>query len=212
MSIAQTAIPSLDRVYAEHVNPQWVRLLSARDGRRYVRALGAELRPAGGTSILDFLSGYGVYNVGHHHPRIVEALKDELRAATAMLQSEVPELATLLAERLSRLAGGGLEKVYFTNTGSEGVETVIKFARAHTKRDAILYAARRISRPDVRRPVLDEQPVVARRLRTSPAGNARCALRRPRRTRGELARGALQHSSPSRSRPNRACTCRRPAT
>jgi ornithine--oxo-acid transaminase len=83
-----------------------------------------------------------VYNAGHHHPRIVAELVDELRGVRpTMLQSEVPELAAILAERLAKLAGGDLNKVFFTSTGSEGVETVIKFARAHTKRPAILYAA-----------------------------------------------------------------------
>ena len=134
---------TISDLYASHVNEPWVRLLSMLGmDVRYVHTLGAELRTADGTTYLDLLSGYGVYNAGHHHPRIVEALVEELRGQRpTMLQSEVPELAAILAERLTRLAGGGLNKVFFTNTGSEGVETVIKFARAHTKRDAILYAA-----------------------------------------------------------------------
>ncbi|SPE37147.1 Aminotransferase [Candidatus Sulfopaludibacter sp. SbA3] len=57
-----------------------------------------------------------------------------------MLQSHVPELAAELAHRLVARAGGGLERVYFTNSGSEGVETAIKFARAHTRRAGLLYA------------------------------------------------------------------------
>ena len=55
-----------------------------------------------------------------------------------MLQSNVPELAGELAERLCRLAGGGLSKVFFASSGSEGVETAIKFARAHTGRAGLL--------------------------------------------------------------------------
>ena len=43
-------------------------------------------------------------------------------------------LAAELAQRLVKLAGGNLERVYFTNSGSEGVETAIKFARARTGR------------------------------------------------------------------------------
>ena len=57
-----------------------------------------------------------------------------------MLQSHIPELAGELAERLCRLAGGGLTKAYFGSSGSEGVEAAIKFARATTKRAGILYA------------------------------------------------------------------------
>src|SRR5207237_1036693 len=62
------------------------------------------------------------------------------RRGPAMLQSHVPELAGVLAARLCRLAGGGLSKVFFCSSGSEGVETVIKFARAHTRRNGLLYA------------------------------------------------------------------------
>jgi ornithine--oxo-acid transaminase len=139
---ATAAVLSLDRVYAEHVNPQWVRLLNLLQMNvRYERCAGAELFTADGRRILDFLSGYCVHNTGHNHPAIVEALQDELaRGGPAMLQSHVPELAGELAQRLTMRAGGGLERVFFTSSGSEGVETAIKFARAHTRRAGLLYA------------------------------------------------------------------------
>jgi ornithine--oxo-acid transaminase len=67
-------------------------------------------------------------------------LHEELdRSGPAMLQSHVPELAGELAAELCRLAGGRLKKVYFCSSGSEGVETVIKFARLFTKRTGLLY-------------------------------------------------------------------------
>lgn len=128
--------------YAEHVNPQWVRLLDLLDMNvRYERCAGAELFSDDGERYLDFLSGYCVHNTGHNHPRILAALKDELdRSGPAMLQSHVPELAGELAERLCRLAGRKLAKVFFASSGSEGVEAAIKFSRAATGRDALLYA------------------------------------------------------------------------
>ncbi len=128
--------------YAEHVNPQWVRLLDLLDMNvRYERCTGAELFAEGGERYLDFLSGYCVHNTGHNHPRIVEALKEELdRSGPVMLQSHVPELAGELAERLCSLAGGRLSRAFFASSGSEGVETAIKFARATTGRVGVLYA------------------------------------------------------------------------
>jgi ornithine--oxo-acid transaminase len=128
--------------YAAHVNPQWVRLLDLLDMNvRYKRCVGAELWTDDGDRYLDFLSGYCVHNVGHNHPRVVEALKEELdRSGPAMLQSHVPDLAGELAERLCRLAGGSLRKVFFASSGSEGVETAIKFSRAASGRDSLLYA------------------------------------------------------------------------
>src|SRR5581483_5943849 len=140
--------PAPGASYADHVNPQWVRLLDILQMNvRYERCAGAELHVPNGRTIVDFLSGYGVYNAGHNHPRIVAALKDELdRHGPTMLQSHVPETAGTLAERLCRVAAssadsrGGLNKVFFCSSGSEGVETAITFARAHTCRAGLLYA------------------------------------------------------------------------
>jgi ornithine--oxo-acid transaminase len=126
--------------YADHVNPQWVKLLSLLEMNvSYERCLGADLFATDGRRILDFLSGYCVHNTGHNHPAIVDALKDELsKFGPVMLQSNVPELAGELAERLCELAGGGLSKVLFASSGSEGVEAAIKFARAFTGRVGLL--------------------------------------------------------------------------
>ena len=134
--------PSITSNYKEHVNPQWVALLNLLGMNvEYERCLGTELFTKDGRRILDFLSGYCVHNAGHNHPYIVQALKDELeKNGPAMLQSHVPEIAGELARRLCELAGGKLEKVYFGSSGSEGVEAAIKFARAATVRDGIVYA------------------------------------------------------------------------
>ena len=140
--LASTAAPPRHRLYAEHVNPQWVRLLNLLQmNERYERCYGCELFTSGGRRILDFLSGYCVHNTGHNHPAILAALHEELdRGGPAMLQSHVPELAGELALRLCELAGGLLQRVVFTSSGSEGVETAIKFSRAHTGRSGLLYA------------------------------------------------------------------------
>lgn len=129
-------------LYEEYVNPQWVRLLDVLGMNvRYASCVGSELFTEDGRRILDFNSGYCVHNVGHNHPGVIRALKDELdRNGPAMLQGHVPELAGELAHRLCTLAGGRLSKAFFCSSGSEGVEAVIKFARAHTKRAGILYA------------------------------------------------------------------------
>ena len=132
-----------ENLYAQYVNPQWVRLLDALQMNvNYSRCSGAELHTEDGRVIIDFNSGYCVHNIGHNHPRVVAALKDELdKEGPAMLQSHVPILAGQLAERLCGLAGGKLGKVFFGSSGSEGVEAVIKFARAHTRRSGILGAS-----------------------------------------------------------------------
>src|ERR1039457_761171 len=134
--------PSHDSRYETYVNPQWVRLLDLLQMNvRYSRCAGAELFAENGRLYVDFLSGYCVHNTGHNHPKIVAALQDELgRCGPAMLQSHVPELAGELAAELCSRAGGRVKKVFFCSAGSEGVEAVIKFARAHTGRDGLVYA------------------------------------------------------------------------
>lgn len=131
-----------DDRYARHVNDQWVRMLDVLGLERdYGRCEGTRLMTSGGREVLDFLSGYCVYNTGHNHPRLLAALHAELdRRGPTMLQSHVPPLAGELAARLAGLAGGRLTRAVFTSTGSEGVETAIKFARAFTKRPGILHA------------------------------------------------------------------------
>src|SRR5579864_6991967 len=68
-------------LYSEHVNPQWVRLLDLLEMNvRYERCLGSELFTADGRRILDFLSGYCVHNVGHNHPAVIAAVREELES------------------------------------------------------------------------------------------------------------------------------------
>ena len=143
-SFGRLPMPIAERLatdsYADHVNPHWVKLLNLLEmNLSYGRCDGTELFTTDGLRILDFLSGYCVHNAGHNHPAIVAALKDELdKSGPVMLQSNVPELAGELAERLCKLAGGRLSKVFFASSGSEGVETAIKFARAYTGRVGLL--------------------------------------------------------------------------
>jgi ornithine--oxo-acid transaminase len=129
-------------LYGSFVNPQWVKLLDVLQMNvDYVRCSGSELFTSDEKRILDFNSGYCVHNAGYNHPRIIAALKDELdRKGPAMLQSHVSEYAGELARRLCALAGGRVTRAFFGSSGSEGIEAVIKFSRAHTGRSGIVYA------------------------------------------------------------------------
>ena len=129
--------------YVAHVNPIWAKLLDVLGMNvQYTHASGAELFTADGRTILDCLSGYCVHNAGHNHPYIVTQLIAELQAKSpAMLQSNVVENAGVLAQTLCAYADGKVSKAFFCSSGSEGIEAVIKFARAHTGRRDIVYAA-----------------------------------------------------------------------
>lgn len=129
-------------LFADHVNPQLARVLRTIGfDRFYARGQGACLWDAAGNRYLDFLGGYAVFNVGRNHPVVRQALQDCLAADLAsMVQFDTPVLAGLLARELKRLAGGRFGHAYFTNSGTEGVEAAIKFAKCATGRPALLYA------------------------------------------------------------------------
>src|SRR3984957_396016 len=128
-------------LHTEHVNPANVRTLRAIGfDRCYVRAEGAYLWDVQGTKYLDFLSGYGVFSLGRNHPEIRRVLKDFLDADyPSLVKMEAPLLSGLLAEQLKKRMPNQLDMVFFTNSGTEGIETAIKYAKCATGRPAILY-------------------------------------------------------------------------
>jgi 4-aminobutyrate aminotransferase len=104
------------------------------------RALNAELWDVEGKRYIDFGSGIAVLNTGHRHPRIVEAIRQQLDHFTHTAYQVVPyEGAIALAERLNRLTPGThAKKTAFFTTGVEAVENAIKIARAHTRRPGVI--------------------------------------------------------------------------
>jgi ornithine--oxo-acid transaminase len=103
------------------------------------RGTGQYLFDRAGQCYLDLLSGWGVFGIGRNHPRLREALTAVLAADLPnLVQMDVPPLAGILAERLLRYTPF-LEKVFFTNSGAEAVESSIKFARKVTGRPGLVY-------------------------------------------------------------------------
>lgn len=128
-------------LHSKHINPQFSKVLRTIGfDRCYVRAEGAYLWDQNGTRYLDTLAGYGVFNVGRNHPAIRDAIEQFLATDyPSLVQMEAPLLSGLLAEELKKRVGSHLERVYFTSSGTEGVETAIKFARKATGRSGIVY-------------------------------------------------------------------------
>jgi 4-aminobutyrate aminotransferase / (S)-3-amino-2-methylpropionate transaminase / 5-aminovalerate transaminase len=101
---------------------------------------GATLTDVDGNTFLDFTGGVGCLNVGHSHPRVVEAAQAQLERFAHTDFTIVPyELYVELAERLTELAPVRKPaKAAFFNAGTEAVENAVKFARAYTKRPAVI--------------------------------------------------------------------------
>lgn len=128
-------------LHRKYINPQFVRVLEVIGfNRNYVGAKGAYLTDEHGTEVLDFLAGFGVYNIGRNHPYVAKVLHDVLDSKTASLvQMDVSPLCGMLAEKLASIAPGNLEAVFFTNSGTEGVEGALKFSRQASGKPKVVY-------------------------------------------------------------------------
>ena len=103
-------------------------------------ARGATLTDVDGNTFVDFAGGVGCMNVGHSHPRVVEAIRDQAERFTHTDFTVIPyENYVGLAERMLELAPiSGETRAGFFNSGAEAIENSIKFARAHTKRAGVI--------------------------------------------------------------------------
>jgi len=129
-------------LHEAHLNRQMVRVLRTIGyDRTYVRAEGPYLYDDKGAQYLDLLSGFGVFALGRNHPVVKAALKEVIEADLPnLVQLDVSLLSGLLGEALVEIAPGeGLDRVFFANSGAETVEAAIKFARASTRRETILF-------------------------------------------------------------------------
>jgi acetylornithine/N-succinyldiaminopimelate aminotransferase len=100
----------------------------ARYDVRFERGEGARLWDSAGNEYLDFLSGISVSSVGHCHPAVVEAIRDQAGRLMHVGNLFYTEPMERLADRLTELFGGG-GGVFFTNSGAEAIEAALKLAR-----------------------------------------------------------------------------------
>lgn len=101
----------------------------------FVRGEGPLLWDADGKEYLDFLTGISVCSVGHCHPDVVEAVRDQSQRLIHVSNLFYTEPMAKLAERLSESSLGG--RVFFSNSGTEANECAIKIARKHAHRRGV---------------------------------------------------------------------------
>ena len=114
--------------------------LPSKSGIYAARAQGAELWDVDGKRYIDFIGGIGVLNVGHAHPKVVSAIKDQadafLHTAFGIAQYEN---YLEVCERLNEVAPGATpKKTALFNSGAEAVENAVKFARRITGRFGVI--------------------------------------------------------------------------
>jgi acetylornithine/N-succinyldiaminopimelate aminotransferase len=113
----------------QELEARWVMQTYARMPVEFVRGEGARLWDSGGNEYLDFLAGISVCSVGHCHPAVVEAVREQVGTLTHTSNLYLTEGGVLLAQRLAGSSLGG--KTFLCNSGTEANECAIKLARKH---------------------------------------------------------------------------------
>jgi len=135
-SIVEKFGPNSGPEYAEHLNSRFYDLLRLTGfDRRFVRGHGAHLFDEQDTTYLDCIGGYACAAIGRNHPVLRDALEQVLSSdIPSLVQWETSPLAVALAVGLKDACDRPNDRVFFVNSGTEGVETAMKFARSATGR------------------------------------------------------------------------------
>jgi ornithine--oxo-acid transaminase len=128
-------------LHARYINPAFVKMLRTIGfDKGYTRGEGPYLFDGEGNRYLDLLTGWGVFALGRNHPKVRGILGQVMaRELPNLVRMDCSLLSGLVAEKLTGLAGAGLSRVFFCNSGTESIEAAIKFARCATRKNKILY-------------------------------------------------------------------------
>ena len=107
-----------------------------------VRGEGALLWDDQGNEYIDCVGGQGAANVGHAHPKIVQAISKQASQLISCPEMFYNPLRATLSARLIEIAPGTMERVFFCNSGTEAIEAAFKFARYTTGRRKIIATMR----------------------------------------------------------------------
>jgi putrescine aminotransferase len=124
--------------YKNFINPPLARVMKLSGSPVEVRASGATIWDQNGKAYLDFAGGYGVFTLGHSHPRVIAAVKEQMEAMSLSGKTMFNVVLGRAAKRLAELAPGDLQYSFWCNSGTEALEGAIKLARAATGRAKIV--------------------------------------------------------------------------
>lgn len=129
--------------YRDYLNPALPNLLKFMGyGVPAATSGGMYVTDTEGGRWLDFLGGLGVFSLGHRHPRVLDAVRDQLDRLPLQPQTLFNPLQAELAERLAAILPGRLQYCFFCSSGTEAVEGALKLARVCTGRVEVISAER----------------------------------------------------------------------
>jgi putrescine aminotransferase len=124
--------------YKNFINPPLARVMKLSGSPVEMRALGTTIWDQNGKAYLDFAGGYGVFTLGHSHPRVVAAVREQMERMSLSGKTMFNVVLGRAAKRLAELAPGDLQLSFWCNSGTEALEGAIKLARAATGRGKIV--------------------------------------------------------------------------
>lgn len=124
--------------YKNYINPPLARVMKLSGSPVEVRASGCTIWDHNGKAYLDFAGGYGVFTLGHSHPRVVEAVREQMELMSLSGKTMFNVMLGRVAKRLAQLAPGDLQLSFWCNSGTEAVEGAMKLARVATGRHTIV--------------------------------------------------------------------------
>lgn len=103
---------------------------------------GSCFKDVNGKEYIDCLGGFGIYNVGHRHPKVMKAVQDQLKRQALHSQDLLDPLRAMLAKILAEITPGDLKFSFFTNSGTESVEAALKLAKMYSSRTTFISTTR----------------------------------------------------------------------
>ena len=93
---------------------------------------GCLLRDIHGREFIDCLGGFGIFALGHRHPKVIAAVKAQMDRLALHSQWMMNPVAADAAQRLAQITPGNLRKTFWCSSGTEAVEGALKLARLFT--------------------------------------------------------------------------------
>ena len=132
--------------FRDHVNPGFLEY--KKGGAKGTLDAAVEWSDAGnvftdvyGREYIDCLGGFGIFNVGHRHPKVMSAVRAQLERQALHSQDLLDPLRAMLAKTLALLTPGDLKYSFFSNSGTESVEAALKLARTYDPKKPTIVVA-----------------------------------------------------------------------
>jgi len=127
--------------YGRLINPAYPSFLNKLGLNRVaIKAQGATITDSDGKTYVDCVGGYGLFNLGHNNPDIIESLTDQLKEQQLLTKPLISEVQVRLAESIEKIAPGDLSCSFILNSGSEAIDCAIKLVRLHKGKKTIITA------------------------------------------------------------------------